>query len=75
MSPRTDWTPAEREQAAACMRAVVALQAAANRQAAFDLVVSDAVRVLRDGGVSWALIGEALGVSRQAAWERWGGVL
>lgn len=35
---------------------------------------SDALREhvaeLRRGGVSWSAIGEALGVSRQAAWER-----
>lgn len=28
------------------------------------------VRLLRDRGVTWARIGEALGVSRQAAWDR-----
>ncbi len=28
------------------------------------------VELLRERGVSWAAIGEALGVSRQAAWER-----
>ena len=28
------------------------------------------VQLLRSRGVSWARIGEALGVSRQAAWER-----
>lgn len=28
------------------------------------------VRQARDGGQSWTEIGEALGVSRQAAWER-----
>lgn len=30
------------------------------------------VKLLRDRGVSWAKIGDALGVSRQAAWERFG---
>jgi ATP-dependent Clp protease ATP-binding subunit ClpX len=30
----------------------------------------DQIDVLRDKGVSWARIGDALGTSRQAAWER-----
>lgn len=30
------------------------------------------VDLLRDRGVSWGRIGEALGISRQAAWERFG---
>ncbi|MBD3649003.1 MAG: hypothetical protein HUJ31_16475 [Pseudomonadales bacterium] len=30
------------------------------------------VDLLRERGVSWEKIGEALGVSRQAAWERFG---
>jgi hypothetical protein len=32
--------------------------------------VRDRVRRLRDRGVTWARIGEALGISRQSAWER-----
>ncbi len=32
--------------------------------------LQNAVDTLRKRGVSWAAIGEALGVSRQAAWER-----
>lgn len=28
------------------------------------------VRVLRERGASWARIGAALGISKQAAWER-----
>jgi ATP-dependent Clp protease ATP-binding subunit ClpX len=28
------------------------------------------VDLLRERGVSWAVIGDALGISRQAAWER-----
>ena len=31
------------------------------------------VRVLRDRGISWARIGDALRVSKQAAWERFSG--
>ena len=30
------------------------------------------VNLLRDRGVTWGKIGNALGVSRQAAWERFG---
>jgi hypothetical protein len=42
---------------------------------AFDLVdraMQDIVEILRERDVSWAQIGEALGVSRQAAWKRFG---
>jgi hypothetical protein len=35
--------------------------------------VHDHVEVLRGRGISWTRIGEALGVSKQAAWERFSG--
>lgn len=35
-------------------------------------VLHTQVDVLRKRGVSWAAIGDALGISRQAAWERFG---
>jgi hypothetical protein len=35
-----------------------------------DAAVHDHASVLRGRGVSWTRIGEALGVSKQAAWER-----
>jgi ClpX C4-type zinc finger len=38
-----------------------------------DAAVHDYVAVLRDRGISWTRIGEALGVSKQAAWERFSG--
>jgi len=38
-----------------------------------DAAVHDYVDVLRGRGISWTRIGEALGVSRQAAWERFSG--
>jgi hypothetical protein len=38
-----------------------------------DQDVKDVVAFLRGRGVSWADIGAALGVSRQAAWERFAG--
>jgi hypothetical protein len=44
-------------------------------QAAFEgarVVLQQQIDVLRKREVSWQRIGEALGVSRQAAWERFG---
>jgi ClpX C4-type zinc finger len=38
-----------------------------------DAAVHDHVDVLRRRGISWTRIGEALGVSKQAAWERFSG--
>ena len=38
-----------------------------------DGAVHDHVEILRGRGVSWTRIGEALGVSKQAAWERFSG--
>jgi ClpX C4-type zinc finger len=35
-----------------------------------DAALRDYVAVLRERGVTWTRIGEALGVSKQAAWER-----
>jgi hypothetical protein len=49
------------------------LAALAPSSAAVDAtreVLQDHVDTLRQRGVSWAAIGEALGISRQAAWER-----
>jgi hypothetical protein len=38
-----------------------------------DAAVHEYVAVLRRRGLSWTRIGEALGVSKQAAWERFSG--
>ena len=38
-----------------------------------DAAVHEHVDVLRGRGISWTRIGEALGVSKQAAWERFSG--
>ena len=38
-----------------------------------DAAVHDHVAILRDRGISWTRIGQALGVSKQAAWERFSG--
>jgi hypothetical protein len=34
--------------------------------------MQDVVDILRERGVSWAMIGQTLAVSRQAAWKRFG---
>jgi hypothetical protein len=38
-----------------------------------DEAITDAVTGLRGHGYSWADIGQRLGISRQAAQQRWGG--
>jgi hypothetical protein len=38
-----------------------------------DATMHDYVDILRSRGVSWTRIGAALGVSKQAAWERFSG--
>jgi hypothetical protein len=38
-----------------------------------DAAMRDFVAILRSRGVSWTRIGAALGVSKQAAWERFSG--
>ncbi len=38
-----------------------------------DAAIHDHASVLRRRGVSWTRIGEALGVTKQAAWERFSG--
>jgi hypothetical protein len=37
-----------------------------------DTAMQDIVDILREREVSWAAIGQALAVSRQAAWKRFG---
>ena len=39
---------------------------------AIDQAMQDAVDILRTRDLSWAALGETLGVSRQAAWKRFG---
>jgi hypothetical protein len=41
--------------------------------AEIDTAISQAVKGLRKSGYSWAEIGSRLGITRQAAWQRWGG--
>jgi len=40
--------------------------------ASVDTAMQDIVNILREREVSWATIGQALAVSRQAAWKRFG---
>ncbi len=40
---------------------------------ALDKVLHDQVRLARDAGCSWTEVGEALGTTKQAAWERFSG--
>jgi hypothetical protein len=40
-----------------------------------DAAIADAVKGLRAYGYSWAEIGSRLGITRQAAQQRWGGCL
>ncbi|MEV6524667.1 hypothetical protein AB0M43_22180 [Longispora sp. NPDC051575] len=44
-----------------------------NLSAELDAALLNAVEGLRDFGYSWAEIGARLGISRQAAQQRWGG--
>jgi hypothetical protein len=38
-----------------------------------NAAVQDHVAILRGRGISWTHVGEALGLSKQAAWERFSG--
>jgi ATP-dependent Clp protease ATP-binding subunit ClpX len=38
-----------------------------------ERALGEHVRILRERGVTWARIGETLGISRQSAWERFSG--
>jgi len=40
--------------------------------AEIDTAIAQAVTGLRGSGYSWAEIGSRLGITRQAAWQRWG---
>ncbi|MCZ7535078.1 MAG: hypothetical protein M5T61_03410 [Acidimicrobiia bacterium] len=52
---------------------LASLQPAAAAVAGVEETVREQVAVLRERSVTWARIGDALGVSRQAAWERYSG--
>lgn len=48
------------------------LDAAFQLQRWLDTTLDSAVLTARQAGHSWASIGDSLGMSRQAAWQRWG---
>ena len=52
---------------------VEALTDMVNLSALLDDAIGEAVIGLRSHGYSWAEIGQRLGISRQAAQQRWGG--
>jgi hypothetical protein len=52
---------------------VEALRDLVGLSADLDTALVDAVKGLRAFGYSWAEIGDRLGISRQAAQQRWGG--
>lgn len=52
---------------------VEALRDLVTLSATLDNAITDAVVGLRAVGYSWAEIGQRLGISRQAAQQRWGG--
>jgi len=47
------------------------LEVAARGRAAYDALVLECVQVARDGGCTWEEIGTALGVTHQAARQRY----
>ena len=52
---------------------VEALTLMADLASEIDTAIGQAVTGLRAFGYSWAEIGSRLGITRQAAWQRWGG--
>ena len=51
-------------------RPLEGLRVAQGIEKAIDKVLREQVRRARDAGCSWSDIGEALGTTKQAAWER-----
>jgi hypothetical protein len=49
------------------------LEAAARLSSAVDKLQRDLVARARAAGCSWTSIGQALGITKQAAWERFAG--
>lgn len=52
--------------------ALQAVTAAQVRLAEAEVALHDAVKAARDDRASWVQIGQALGITKQAAWERFG---
>jgi hypothetical protein len=68
MEPNAIMTP-ERLSTDQLLRSLTTFNGASERVDAF---MQDLADILREREISWAAIGEALGVSRQAAWKRFG---
>jgi hypothetical protein len=66
----TEFTPWNEQPDDALLASLARTQAVI---AQVDAAIHDHAAVLRERGVSWTRIGEALGVSKQAAWERFSG--
>ena len=49
------------------------LREACRVSTALDKLIRESVRRAREAGHSWTQIGEALGVTKQTAWERYSG--
>jgi hypothetical protein len=54
-------------------RPIDGIQAAHGVERALDKLLREQVRRARDAGCSWTEIGNALGVTKQSAWERFSG--
>jgi hypothetical protein len=63
----TDWSQSGDDELLAKMVAIH------ESHAQVDRAVSEMVKRLRERGVSWGRIGEALDMTRQSAWERFSG--
>jgi DNA-directed RNA polymerase specialized sigma24 family protein len=48
------------------------LQAIAKLRAMLHHIEESSVAACREAGYEWAEIGDALGISKQAVWQRWG---
>ena len=68
--PASDFTPWDEQPDDELLGSMARTQAVV---AQVDAAVHDHASVLRGRGVTWTRIGEALGVSKQAAWERFSG--
>jgi hypothetical protein len=86
LTPKRRRNPVENDEFAAFLRRVIraysrrvsagdidAIIGMANLSAELDTAIRDAITGLREHGYSWADIGTRLGVTRQAAQQRWGG--
>lgn len=72
-APSAGWSyGAEGERRRVLLGRVDELRADAAKLAQTEARIRSSVTELRAGGVSWAVIGDALGITRQAATQRYG---